>query len=168
MSNFLALLIKVDAGEEGNRAAFGTILVAVNVFLVLAVLASSWFATQQSVDDSREEENPLTIAKTMLTAEQHGDSNARLTRTGRVPISSVSSSVRPYLPSSDPDVVWGDSMAPRGRLRRSATGAVGNRDTLMNFTCDERVSSAMVGTVPHNSAHHSRPFNTVMVSTESW
>lgn len=53
LSNFLALLIKVDVGEEDNRALFGGILVAVNVLLVVAVVTSSWFTVQQSVDDSR-------------------------------------------------------------------------------------------------------------------
>ncbi|CAN0460100.1 unnamed protein product, partial [Laminaria digitata] len=72
--------IKVDAAGEDNRAVFGALLVFVNVLLVLAVLVTSWFATQQSVDDSREEENTFTLAKTMLTAEQYAATSARLTR----------------------------------------------------------------------------------------
>ena len=55
LSNFLALLIKVDAGEDSNRAAFGVVLVAVNGLLVAAIIVTSWFAVQQSVNDSREE-----------------------------------------------------------------------------------------------------------------
>lgn len=53
LSNFLALLIKMDAAGEENRSALGALLVAVNVLLVLAVLFTSWFTTQQTVDDSR-------------------------------------------------------------------------------------------------------------------
>ncbi|CAM9638404.1 unnamed protein product, partial [Laminaria digitata] len=85
LSNFLALLIQVDAGDADNRAVFGALLVFVNVLLVLAVLVTSWFATQQSVDDSREEQNSLTLAKTMLTAERYAANSARLNRErGRV------------------------------------------------------------------------------------
>ena len=83
MSNFLALLIKVDAGEEDNRAAFGVLMVLVNMLLVVAVIVTSWFAVQQTVNDSREEENSLAIAKTMLTAEQFAAKSARLTRERR-------------------------------------------------------------------------------------
>lgn len=71
LSNFLALLIKVDAAGDGNRAALGGMLIALNVLLILAVLATSWFTTQQSVDDHREEESSLALAKTMLTFDQH-------------------------------------------------------------------------------------------------
>lgn len=95
LSNFLALLIKVDAGEEGNRAAFGVLLIAVNVMLVLAVLVTSWFATQQTVNDSREEENAFAIAKTMLTAEKYAARSARLTRIGSASMSPTSSSAGP-------------------------------------------------------------------------
>lgn len=80
LSNFLALLIKVDVGGEDDRAAFGVLLVAVNVLLVLAVLLTSWFAVQQSVDDSRDDENAFNVAKTMLTAEQD---TAKLARSAR-------------------------------------------------------------------------------------
>ena len=84
MSNFLALLIKVDAGEEDNRDAFGVLMVLVNMLLVVAVIVTSWFAVQQTVNDSREEENSLAIAKTMLTAEQFAAKSARLTRERRM------------------------------------------------------------------------------------
>lgn len=53
LSNFLALLIKMDAAGEHNRSALGALLVAVNVLLIIAVLFTSWFTTQQTVDDSR-------------------------------------------------------------------------------------------------------------------
>lgn len=79
LSNFLALLIKVDAGEAGNRDVFGGFMVAVNVMLVLAVLVTSWFATQQSVDYSRDGdeagESSLAAAKTRVTAEQYFSTN---------------------------------------------------------------------------------------------
>ena len=85
----------MDAGEEGNRAAFGVLLIAVNVMLVLAVLVTSWFATQQTVDDSREEENAFATAKTMLTAEQFAAKRARLARIGSVATFSTSSANGP-------------------------------------------------------------------------
>ncbi|CAN0207149.1 unnamed protein product, partial [Laminaria digitata] len=88
LSNFLALLIKVKAGEETNRAAFGALLVAVNVLLVLAVVVTSWFAVQQSVDDHRDGDNSFNIAKTMLTAEQDTAEHARLIRSERAPMPS--------------------------------------------------------------------------------
>lgn len=107
LSNFLALLIQVDVGEADDRDVFGALLVFVNVLLVLAVLVTSWFATQQSVDDSREEENSFTLAKTMLTAEQYAANSARLAReSGKTRMSLASSSIRPGLPPSDPGLVW--------------------------------------------------------------
>ena len=84
LSNFLALLIKVDAGEEDNRAAFAVLMVLVNVMLVVAVIVTSWFAVQQTVNESREEDNSLAVAKTVLTAEQYAAQSARLTRQGRI------------------------------------------------------------------------------------
>ena len=84
LSNFLALLIKVDAGEEDNRAAFSVLMVLVNVMLVVAVIVTSWFAVQQTVNESREEDNSLAVAKTVLTAEQYAAQSARLTRQGRI------------------------------------------------------------------------------------
>ena len=119
LSNFLALLIKVDAGEEENREIFGALLIAVNVLLVLAVLVTSWFATQQSVDDHREGENSFTVAKTILTAEQFAANNARFQRSGRAPMSSASSAVRPGFPPSDRHLVW---RGTAGTLRRHGTG----------------------------------------------
>lgn len=73
-------MIKVDAAGEGNRAALGGILIAVNVLLILAVLSTSWFATQQMVDDNRNEENSLALAKTMLTFEQRVADDAKVVR----------------------------------------------------------------------------------------
>ncbi|CAM9812841.1 unnamed protein product, partial [Ascophyllum nodosum] len=51
LSNFLALLIKVDAAGEGNGETLGALLVTVNVMLVVAVILTSWFSTQQQVDE---------------------------------------------------------------------------------------------------------------------
>lgn len=70
LSNFLALLIKVDAAGEGRQDALGGLLVAVNLGLVVAVIVTSWFATQQSVDDAQDDENSFTVVKEMITAER--------------------------------------------------------------------------------------------------
>ena len=43
MSYFLALLIKMDIAGEVNRSAVGGFLVAVNAFLIFAVLCTAWF-----------------------------------------------------------------------------------------------------------------------------
>lgn len=78
LSNFLALLIKVDEAGPGRRDTLGGLLVAVNLMLVVAVIATSWFATQQSVEDSRDEEgNPFAVAKTMMTAERLAANDAQ-------------------------------------------------------------------------------------------
>ena len=127
LSNFLALLIKVKAGEESNRAAFGALLVAVNVLLVLAVLVTSWFAVQQSVHDYREEENSFAIAKTMLTAEQDTVKHARLVRGKDASMSSQSFSSRPSLPRSDLYGGWRGPTASNGRHGSSA-GKVASRE----------------------------------------
>ncbi|CAM9909015.1 unnamed protein product [Ectocarpus sp. 4 AP-2014] len=103
LSNFLALLIKADTAGEGNHSVLGGIMVAINIFLILAVLFSTWFATQQSVDDSRDDENPVALAKTMLTFEQVAAKSARLAREGRAPATSSA------LPSSGGAAVGGES-----------------------------------------------------------
>lgn len=59
LTNFLALLIRVDVGGDSNRAAFGVLLVAVNVILALAVTASTWFTMPPSGNDPGEEGIPL-------------------------------------------------------------------------------------------------------------
>lgn len=58
MTNFLALLIKVDIGNDSSRAAFGVLLVVINVLVALAVIGSSWFTGQQAVNASSEEDIP--------------------------------------------------------------------------------------------------------------
>lgn len=70
LSNFLALLIKVDAAGENNRAALGGLLVTVNALLLLAVLFATWVSVQKSVDDARSEENTFALTKAMLAAER--------------------------------------------------------------------------------------------------
>lgn len=80
LSNFLALLVKVDAAGEGRRETLGGIMVALNVFLVIAVIFTSWMATQQSVEDFRENEDTLAMTTTMLTAER---ATANYQRTAR-------------------------------------------------------------------------------------
>ena len=117
LSNFLALLIKVDAAGEENRAALGGILIAMNVLLILAVLATSWFATQQSVDDHREEESSLALAKTMLTFEQRTGDTARLAREEN----KHKQKEKEGAPSSS------SSSVGRGGLLRASGGSVGPR-----------------------------------------
>ena len=80
LNNFLALLIKVDAVGTENSPALSGVMVAVNVLLFLSVLFASWFSVQQSVDNSRDDENIFTLAKAMLTAEQDADNIIRNTR----------------------------------------------------------------------------------------
>lgn len=70
LSNFLALLIQVDAAGEDNRDAMGGLLVAVNVMLVIAVILTSWFSTQQQVDDARDDENVYTTAMDVVNADR--------------------------------------------------------------------------------------------------
>lgn len=76
LSNFLALLIKVDATGESNKNILGGIMVAVNVLLVAAVLFATGFATQQSVQDHRDGETPFGVAATMLTFERRVSAGA--------------------------------------------------------------------------------------------
>eukprot|EP00903_Cladosiphon_okamuranus_P020453 g18773.t1 len=85
LTNFLALLIKVDSSSEGSRDVFAGILVAINVMLILAVLATSWFATQQSVDDHMEGETAFNVAVDMLTFEQLAAKSAGRSRTALQP-----------------------------------------------------------------------------------
>ena len=141
LSNFLALLIKVDAGEKSNRDAFGVLLVTINVMLVLAVLVTSWFATQQSVDDSREDETSFAIAKTMLTAEQFAANSARLTRSGRITNPGAAASPRPYISRSDRGEVWRGSSTLRAIHRSTAAVATGE-DARQGLAGDEGVNAA--------------------------
>lgn len=104
LSNFLALLIKVDAVGEANEPALGRVLVAINVLLALAVLFATWFAVQQSVDDSRDDENALTLARAMLTAEQQAANIIQNTRSRSAEISSSAISVGRDVPPPGPSI----------------------------------------------------------------
>ncbi len=79
LSNFLALLIKVDSGG-GQQTFLGAILVVVNVLLFLAVVLATWFATQQAVDDHRQGESAAAVAGTMLTFELRAAASSRSMR----------------------------------------------------------------------------------------
>lgn len=85
LTNFLALLIKVDSAGEGSRDVFAGILVAINVLLIVAVLLASWFSTQQSVDDHREGETAFNVAGNMLTFEQLAAKSAHRQRSREPP-----------------------------------------------------------------------------------
>ena len=70
---------------------FAGILVAINVLLILTVLASSWFSTQQSVDDHRDGETAYNVAGKMLTFEQIAAESADRARTPTQPPAMASS-----------------------------------------------------------------------------
>lgn len=84
LSNFLALLIQVDAAGEDNRDAMGGLLVAVNVMLVIAVIFTSWFSTQQQVDDARDDENVYSTAMDVVNADRLATEPARLAREAKI------------------------------------------------------------------------------------
>ncbi len=81
LSNFLALLIKVEATEKNNRV-LGELMVVINVLLILAVLCASWLSTQQTVDDHRDGETALNVAGEMLLFEQLAADSAQRSRAG--------------------------------------------------------------------------------------
>ncbi|CAB1104292.1 unnamed protein product [Ectocarpus sp. CCAP 1310/34] len=64
LSNFLALLIKVDSRADGNHDVVGAIMIGINVFLIMAVLLASWFSMQQTMDEY------VVAAGTLLAFEQ--------------------------------------------------------------------------------------------------
>ncbi|CAN0338896.1 unnamed protein product [Ascophyllum nodosum] len=80
LSNFLALLIKVDQAGEGNGETLGALLVAVNVMLVVAVILTSWFSTQQQVDETKDDENAYNMAMEMVSIDRLSAEHARLAR----------------------------------------------------------------------------------------
>ena len=80
LSNFLALLIKVDAAGEGNGETLGALLVTVNVMLVVAVILTSWFSTQQQVDETKNDENIYNMAMEMVNPDRLSPEKARLAR----------------------------------------------------------------------------------------
>ena len=90
---------------EGSNATLGGLMVADNVLLVLAVLSSSWFAVQQSVDDSRDDENTFTLARAMLTAEQHAANIIQKNRETSASLSSSAVSIARDIPSRGPSII---------------------------------------------------------------
>lgn len=75
LNNYLGLLIKTRAAGNGRLNALGVPIVLVNLALVVAVIVTSWFATQQSVENSWAEDNSLSVARSMITTE-HSLGNA--------------------------------------------------------------------------------------------
>jgi len=117
LSNFLALLI---------------------IFLILAVLSTSWFATQQMVDDSREDESSLTLAKTMLTFEERSPDASPppgLRRPHRVhpgDDASVSTAITPRATAAGTPLGAAASATPRSaavRTLRSVAASTPRRST---------------------------------------
>lgn len=115
LSNFLALLIKVDGAGSGRRDVLAALIVVVNVALVGSVILTSWFATQKTVGDSQAGDNPFTVVKSMITAERleansvHTRKNRGLTEVssggaqpGPVPVGELeaSSGTRPVISHS--------------------------------------------------------------------
>ena len=80
LSNFLALLIKVDTAGEGNGENLGALLVTVNVMLVVAVILTSWFSTQQQADEAKDDENTFNMAMEMVSADRLSAEHERLAR----------------------------------------------------------------------------------------
>ena len=80
LNSFLALLIKVDAAGEGNGENLGILLVIVNVMLVVATILTSWFSTQQQVDEAKEDENTHNMFMEMLGTDYLSAEHARLAR----------------------------------------------------------------------------------------
>lgn len=130
LSNFLALLIKVDAAGEGNREVLGGILVSINVLLFIAVVFATWFATHQAVVETRDGDEALGVARAVFTFEKRAAASARFTRQQTVALlssSSVGSGLRPRggVPKGEGDVA---RMGPTA----AATGT----------SSDDRVESA--------------------------
>lgn len=104
LSNFLALLIKVDAAGGGHRDVLGGVLVAINVLLFVTVVFATWFATHQAVVETRDGETALGVAGAVLTFEKHAAASARFTRqqtAGLLSSSSVVSRLRSGADSED-------------------------------------------------------------------
>lgn len=86
LSNFLGLLIKVDAAGVESRSALGGLLVAVNVLLVFAVLVTAMVDAKQSIGDSGDDDGACATARTMLTAGQDQRNTIQVTRQGTATI----------------------------------------------------------------------------------
>ena len=78
LSNFFALLIKLDATGEGNDKTLGALLVTVNVMLVVAVILTSWFSIQQQVDEANDDKNTYNMAMKMVRTGRLSAEHARL------------------------------------------------------------------------------------------
>ncbi|CAM9644386.1 unnamed protein product [Ectocarpus sp. 13 AM-2016] len=85
LSNFLALLIKVDSGADGNHDVFGAIMIGINVFLIMAVLLASWFSMQQTMDEYVVAAGTL-LAFEQLSVHSASSSGALQARTPRRPL----------------------------------------------------------------------------------
>lgn len=70
MSNFLALLIKVNATESRRQDAIGVLLVILNVGLFLAVAFTAWIAREESVVESSLGAQAMELANTVMMAER--------------------------------------------------------------------------------------------------
>ena len=83
------------------------------------------------MDESRDEENVLYVARTMLPAERYAGNGARVTRKiSNATKSLVSSSARRDLAPSDPDLIW-----------RSRTKSIRCLSSSATSTSDEAVPS---------------------------
>ncbi|CBJ30764.1 Polymorphic membrane protein [Ectocarpus siliculosus] len=105
LSNFLALLIKVDSAGDSNRDVFGWIMIVINLLLIMAVLLASWFSMQQTMDEY------AVAAGTLLAFEQLSVHSVQFSRTLQAPASG-----RPPRP---PPVV------PACRVRADTKGSAG-------------------------------------------
>lgn len=99
LSNFLALLIKADAGGQGGRSLLGGVMVAINILLIVAVLSASYLAAQQTVEDHLDGGNvEATVVGAMRTLEQRAAAKSRFTSKR---MTASTSSVRSRVDSND-------------------------------------------------------------------
>ena len=142
-------------------------MVVINVVLVLAVLVTSWFGVQQSVDDSREDETSFAIAKTMLTAERFAANSTRLARSGRVSRPSAASPVRPNFPRSDRGEVWRGPASSRVMHGTTATAAT-SEDAMPGLVRDGGVSAATLERLQHQSEVRRTATDIYQNPTQCW
>eukprot|EP00903_Cladosiphon_okamuranus_P012164 g11411.t1 len=147
LSNFVALLIKVDAAGDENGEVLGAIMIAVNVLLIVAVLSASWFATQQMVDDQRDGESAFAVARTMLTHEQQVADSMRIERAEGVRrASSVAGTAGAAAGGPDGGLSGASSSSMGTQLLRAAGGPRDNGSVGRRILPGRRgsVSAAMV------------------------
>lgn len=70
LSCFLALLSKVGAAGEDGGSAFASVLIAINVMLVVAVLLGVWFTVKQTVDNTYHDDGTIALVKAIQTVKQ--------------------------------------------------------------------------------------------------